>query len=410
MPPDNKAADNKAALARAFLPMAAAAFASMAAQRTCDPILHPMALEFGVDEAAAGWSIGVFAFAYGVAQMFYGPLADRHGKLQVAALAAIACGLANVATAIAPSLELLLLGRALAGATAAAIIPQCMAWIGDTVAYEERQETLARFLLGTVFGTVAGQALSGVFADYWTWRASFWLLAILFAGSGVILWLTKLDKPAAGAGRVSFSSSLRGVMSVPWARLVLWVVLAEGALVFGALAYTPAYLIERFGVSPAVAGTSAAVFGLGGMVFLATAKRLLARLGEHGLALTGGLSLAGAFLVLLATPDWRAAPPAALLAGFGFYMLHNTLQTHATQMVPAMRGAAVAMFASALFFGQALGAAAGGWFTDTHRFGWLLALSALGVAALGWWFGRAIKRQAIKAQAGASASASSPSH
>lgn len=390
----NKTATNRTALSRVFLPMAAAAFASMAAQRTCDPILHPMALDFGVDEAAAGWSIGVFAFAYGVAQIFYGPLADRYGKLQVAALAAMACGLANVATAIAPSLELLLVGRALAGATAAAVIPQCMAWIGDNVSYEERQETLARFLLGTVFGTVAGQALSGVFADYWTWRASFWLLAALFIGSGMILWTAGLDKPAAGAGRLSFAASLRGVLSAPWARVVLWVVLAEGALVFGVVAYTPAYLIERFGVSPTIAGASAAVFGLGGMVFLAAAKRLLARLGEHGLALTGGLALAASFLILLATPDWRAAPPAALLAGFGFYMLHNTLQTHATQMVPAMRGAAVAMFASGLFFGQSLGAAVGGWFTDAHVFRWLLALAAAGVAALGWRFGLAIKARA----------------
>ena len=46
-----------------------------------------------------------------------------------------------------------------------------------------------------------------------------------------------------------------------------------------------------------------------------------------------------------------------MLAGFGYYMLHNTLQTHATQMAPEMRGLAIAAFASCLFLGQAIGVA-----------------------------------------------------
>jgi predicted MFS family arabinose efflux permease len=44
-----------------------------------------------------------------------------------------------------------------------------------------------------------------------------------------------------------------------------------------------------------------------------------------------------------------------LLGGFAFFMLHNTLQTLATQMAPQNRGMAVSLFATALFMGQALG-------------------------------------------------------
>jgi predicted MFS family arabinose efflux permease len=47
--------------------------------------------------------------------------------------------------------------------------------------------------------------------------------------------------------------------------------------------------------------------------------------------------------------------PASLLAGFGFFMFHNTMQTNATQMAPAARGTAVSLFASFLFMGQSLG-------------------------------------------------------
>ena len=43
--------------------------------------------------------------------------------------------------------------------------------------------------------------------------------------------------------------------------------------------------------------------------------------------------------------------------GLGFYMLHNTLQTNATQMVPESRGLAMSLFAFMLFSGQSVGVA-----------------------------------------------------
>ena len=53
--------------------------------------------------------------------------------------------------------------------------------------------------------------------------------------------------------------------------------------------------------------------------------------------------------------------------GLGFYMLHNTLQTNATQMTPQARGTAVAIFSSALFIGQTVGVGTGALVID--RFG-----------------------------------------
>ena len=50
----------------------------------------------------------------------------------------------------------------------------------------------------------------------------------------------------------------------------------------------------------------------------------------------------------------------ALVAGFGFYALHNTLQTNATQMSPERRGAAMALFASLFYLGQSVGVAIAG--------------------------------------------------
>jgi DHA1 family inner membrane transport protein len=43
------------------------------------------------------------------------------------------------------------------------------------------------------------------------------------------------------------------------------------------------------------------------------------------------------------------------VAGVSFYMLHNSMQTEATELAPSARGSAVALFACGFFVGQGLG-------------------------------------------------------
>ena len=43
------------------------------------------------------------------------------------------------------------------------------------------------------------------------------------------------------------------------------------------------------------------------------------------------------------------------IAGVSFYMLHNSMQTEATELAPSARGSAVALFACGFFVGQGLG-------------------------------------------------------
>ncbi len=84
----------------------------------------------------------------------------------------------------------------------------------------------------------------------------------------------------------------------------------------------------------------------------------------------------------------------ALAVGFGTYLFHNTLQTHATQMTPAARGTAVSVFASCLFMGQAAGVALAGYAFDHLGHAALLAGPALGLPLTGWLFARALQRRA----------------
>ena len=147
---------------RVIVLLALAAFASSSSFRMCDPILPQLADEFGVSTGQAADVVTWFAIAYGVLQFFYGPVSDRYGKFLTLSFATLGCAAGSLVVAMASTLDIMVIGRFISGATAAGIIPLSMAWIGDHVPYAHRQVTLSRFMLGTVFGVAAGFVVMGL--------------------------------------------------------------------------------------------------------------------------------------------------------------------------------------------------------------------------------------------------------
>jgi MFS family permease len=116
-----------------------------------------------------------------------------------------------------------------------------------------------------------------------------------------------------------------------WARWILVITLLEGALVFSSMAFVPSFLHDTFGLSPGQAGAVMALYAGAGLVYTPLARHVIRRLGERGQALVGACTIAVGTALLAASPAWGWAVPACLLTGLGFFMLHSTLQTHATQ-------------------------------------------------------------------------------
>lgn len=391
-----------AATRRAVLLLSFATFSSMAAQRLCDAMLPELTRTFSVSLAQAAQVISVFAVVYGLCQLVYGPLGDRLGKFRIVTWATLFCSVGSVLALFAASLDMLVFARVLVALGAAAIIPLSMAWIGDAVSYELRQETLARVGLGTTLGITGGQLLGGLFTDSVGWRWAFAFMTVLFGVVGALLWAegrrqrtgaSAPVQPAAPGGRPGYVRQALQIITGRWSRIVLVVALIEGAAGFGVLAIWASHLHHELGLSLSSAGAIVALFGLGGMAYMALARWLIPRLGEHGLARSGVVLVGLSAGVIAFTPYWWLGVPASLVAGFGFFMFHNTLQTNATQMAPAARGTAVSLFASFLFLGQSIGvllaAALVGLLGSTA----VIALGSVVLVAVGLYFAAALQRR-----------------
>ena len=386
---------------RSILLLSFATFASMVAQRICDAMLPELSRTFSVSLAQAAQVVSVFAVVYGLSQLIYGPLGDRLGKFGVVTWATLACSVGSVVAVFADTLYVLLLARVMVALGAAAIIPLAMAWIGDEVAYGQRQETLARVGLGTTLGIVGGQLFGGVITDTLGWRWAFGLMTLLFGVVGALL-LADWRRQSAGrvqqasaspGGRPGFASQALIILTGRWTRIVLLTAFIEGVAGFGVLAIWASHLNQQLSLSLSAAGAIVALFGLGGMLYMLVARHLIRRLGEGGLALAGCGVLGLSALVFGLSPYWALTLPASLIAGFGFFMFHNNMQTNATQMAPNARGTGVSMFALALFMGQSVGVLLAAWLLGHMASGVVIAVGGGIMAALGALFALALRRR-----------------
>ena len=387
---------------RAIVLLAVAGFAAQSMVRSADSLLPQIAADFAVTVGAASIVVSVYSLMHGSMQLVIGPIGDRFGKYLMVAVMCALSALTVAACGFADSLTTLTLARIGAGATASWVIPLSMAHIGDVIPYEQRQQVLGRYLSGQITGQLFGQAAGGIIGDWLGWRAAFFIHAAIFALAALALFrelrVNPRTRPAPRqeeqrAGR-GFIADYRIVLANPFARFVVLVAFFEFALMFGAFAYVGADLHLRFGVSFTLVGLIVCFFGLGGLIYAATVKQLVRALGQPRLAFLGGVILGLAYLMLAVAPAWWLAPLAVTLIGLGFYMLHNTLQTNATQMSPEARGTAVGVFSAALYLGQTAGVAAFAFAVDRAGGRSVFAAAALLLPLLALWFAATLRRRA----------------
>jgi YNFM family putative membrane transporter len=152
-------------------------------------------------------------------------------------------------------------------------------------------------------------------------------------------------------------------------------------------------LHRALGLGVGASGALVVLYACGGLAYAVSASRLVPRLGEKGIARFGGSSMALGVATIALAPNAQVAMCGLFLAGAGFYGLHNTLQTNATQMAPEARGSGVSLFAFGMFGGSSLGVLAGGQVVDTAGTMPLLLAASAGLVLLTVYFSGRLGRR-----------------
>ena len=386
---------------RAIALLAVAAFGAQAMVRVTDSLLPQIAADLHTTVGAASIVVTVYLLAHGSVQLVMGPFGERLGKYRAVAFAAAAASVMVALCGLAATLPLLVAARLGSGLATGWIVPFALAFIGDVIHYENRQQVIGRFLSGQILGQLFGQAAGGVLGDYFGWRVVFFILAGMLGLATVGLFYELARNPltrsvaAPRQVRRGYFADYKSVLRSPWARKLIFIAFFETGATFGAFTYVGADLHLRFGLNFALVGLFVGAFAVGGLIYSLSVRRLVNLLGQSGLAAGGATLLAAAFVTLAFEPHAYIAPLAILVIGLGFYMLHNTLQTNATQMTPEARGTALAIFSAALYLGQTAGVAAAAFAFDRYKGVPVFLVAATVLLALGFWFARMLKARAM---------------
>jgi len=383
--------------------LSAAAFIVVAIMRVTDPLLPIIASDFGLTVGRTSIIVTAFALPYGLFQLIYGPLGDRFGKLTIIVFALASSAVFTLACALAGSVEILAALRFMAGIATAAVVPLSMAFIADHFAYEVRQPVIARYLNGLIMGQIAGGSLGGIMAELFGWRVIFVVFGTVVGAMAYFVWRysnhhRETLRPAPLHGRGLFKPYI-ALLKADRPRHVIITATIEGFFFFGAGAFIGAFLHHTFDLRYAWVGVMLACFGIGSLIYSNTAKYIVAALGERRMVIAGAILMSLCYVGLALVPSWQLCIPILIVCGFGFYVMHNTLQTLATELAPDARGTAVSLFAFSLMVGQGVGVAVLGRVID--RFGYSAAFmtTAVAVALIGFWFQGKLKAPTTAARA-----------
>lgn len=355
--------DNRTIVRETIFLFSVASFISGISMRVVEPMLPRLATDFGVSVSIAATVITAYAVTYALSPFAYGPLGDRYGRSPVVMITSVFAALAAFGCAAAWDVPSLALMRFIAGLFSACSFMLGLAYIGDRVPLAERQPVVARFVIGTVCGQALGPIVGGVMTDWIGWQATFALVGVLFAGVALLFLVRTRPQWAEEQARGPIGNPFtlyRQVLRTARVRLVLTATFIETFLFWGAFSFLGAFLSQRFDMRLALIGVVLACYGAGAVLYTFVVRRLLSALGQRGMVACGGALCFSCYAIIVLTPFWPVVIPSVFAAGFSFYMVHNTIQTKATEMAPQARGTGLSLFSASWALGQAVGVAAMG--------------------------------------------------
>lgn len=358
--------------------------------------LNNLAQDLQISVPVAGQLISVAAVALALGAPLAAAVVAGFDRRRLLAWSLLVYALGHALCALMSGFATLLPVRALAVLAAAVFSPQAAAAIAVMAPPAERGRAITFVFLGWSLASVLGMPLAAWIGEVWGWRAAFCGVALLACIAALGVWRALPDgvRPAAmsraGWAQLATSPALLATVAVT---------LLSASGQFTLFAYLAPYYRQVLGASPAAVSGLFFWFGALGVLGNVWVSR---RIDRHGASRLVVLMLAAIALSLLLWPLAVSVPLMMLVCApwaLGCFSSNSAQQARLSLAAPALAPALVALNSSALYAGQALGAATGGaMLAGAGGAGW----GQLHWAGLGWmlaalatslWAARALARR-----------------
>ena len=367
--------------------LAAGAGLSVASIYYSQPMLDIIGKQFNVGVGAVGMVPMLTQMGYALGILLLAPLGDRHDRRAIILIKGLLLVAALLLCGFSGGLNALLIASFATGLTATVaqdIVPASAALAPE----RSRGKTVGTVMTGLLVGILLSRVVSGVVAEYFGWRAMYWLAAALVLFISLALWRA-LPRFTPGTS-VSYPRLLLSLAHL-WQQhqTLRRAALAQGLLSVGFSAFwsTLALMLsDRFHLDSAVAGAFG-LAGAAGAMAAPLAGSIADRIGPARVTIVGAGLVTVSFALMFLLPALPIPAQLALivLSTIGFDLgVQATLVAHQTlvySLAPEARSRLNALLFTVVFIGMATGAALGS--LALARWGWngVVALATLAGAA-----------------------------
>jgi len=299
-----------------------------------------------------------YTFPYALVQPVLGTIADFFGKTRLMNASLLIVAVCALLSAITTNFELLVALRVVAGLVAGGVFPVAMALVGDLVPVQQRQIAIGRLLAIGLTGNLLGASVAGFIADFVDWRGVFVVLGSFGLSVAIVAFFALRGTVEPKPARFELAAALDGFRSIfadPRAKVCFSAVFVEAVFIHGLFPYVAILLIATGEMRASIAGILIASFGFGGVIYSLSVPLLVRAASERHLMVSGGALAAGALMSISLGFPWYVQLLEFALFGFGFYMLHGSIQVHVTELSPKARGLAASLHSCFFYLGQATG-------------------------------------------------------
>jgi DHA1 family bicyclomycin/chloramphenicol resistance-like MFS transporter len=336
------------------------------------PALPALATGLAAPMPAVQLTMSALILAFGLAQLVWGPVADRFGRRPVLLAGLALYTLASIGATLGAGIEQVVGWRVLQGAALAVPVVCARAMVRDLYEPHEGALVMARALSGLGLIAIASPLTAGVLVAAFGWRAALAAMAVVGAASWLFIALRlpetirRRDPQATQPGPLL--AQVRRMLGHPGFRAWALLVCSTYGGVFVFLAGSGVTLIAVLGLSPLAAGLVMSTMSLSYIAGTFVCRRWLPQHGLVGTVLLGSRFTALALLGLLLVA-WQEPRSVVLvmLPGWVYMLGHGVHQPcgqagtagpfpHAAGLASAVAGCVLALgaFGIGLWLGQAL--------------------------------------------------------
>lgn len=354
--------------------------------------LNDISSSLDVPVPVAGQLISAAALMMCLGAPLLATLVAQWDRKRLLTLSLLWYGALHLLSATMPGFSSLMVVRVLSVISPAIFTPQAAACIGQLVPASQRGRAISLVFLGWSVASVLGMPLGAWIGGTLGWRAAFAGVGLLSFASAFWVWRVMPDgvKPPAfslGAWRETLQS--RPLM------LCVAVTALFSAGQFVLFAYMAPTLKAQFDITPLQLSLLFAWFGAFGFAGNLWVSRHIDRFGAARAVMW---SMGGMALSLAVWPLGNSLLLTALVLvpwALGCFAANSAQQARLSGMSPALASGSIALNTSAIYAGQAVGAASGGWLIAHDQMSMLHWAGLLGISLAGltsWLATRAAQR------------------